>query len=186
MNSPTGSLSWYVIGRFYTDANNEAFDVGYFPHITGLTGPFFKGDTSNERTAFFTFYADKFTGTAIQNGNVAATLFPPGDWSMYLIDQPSGNWQNPESFKGKADQKIATWSRKASTMSTTIGTASLSLLTFELKESWDFEWQGATINLKNIFPISITQMGFGSSDLLDALPDYPFVKAFTASGFANR
>lgn len=185
MNSLTGNVIWYVIGRFYTDTNNEAFDAGYFPFINGLPGPFFKGSTSNESTAFFTFYADKFAGVPIQNGNVAAALFPPGDWSMYLLNDPAGNWQNPQSFKGTTEQKIATWSRVTTTMSTTIGTASLSVLTFDLKETWDFEWQGQQFNLRNIFPGRVTQIGFGSPELLDGLTAYPSVKAFTASAMQN-
>ena len=186
MNLFTGKVAWYVVGRFYTNANEEAFDAGYFSFINGLNGSFFKGSNVGEQSAFFTFYADKFTGTAIQNGNVAATLFPTGDWSMYLQNNPDGNWQQPDSFKGTKKQKIATWSRTTTAMSTTIGTASLSVLTFQLTKSWDFEWQGQTLNLKDILPESVTQIGFGSPELLDGLTDYPYVKAFTASAIGGK
>lgn len=181
MQIPNGKVVWYVVGRFYTDANDNAFDAGYFPFIDGLSDFFVKGATENESSAYFTFYADKFTGTALQNGNVAATLFPPGDWCMYCIDTPAGNWQQPDSFKGSETQKIATWSRVNTTMSTTIGTASLSLLTFQLKASSDFEWQGKVHNVAKLFPNGVTQMGFGSPELLDPLANYPYIKAFTAT-----
>ena len=94
--------------------------------------------------------------------------------------------QAPESFRGSDDQKIARWRRATTTMSTTIGTASISLLTFEMVESWDFTWQGKTYNLRDCFPSTVTQMGFGSPELLDGLPNYPSVKAFTASAFTDR
>jgi len=81
-------------------------------------------------------------------------------------------------------------------MSTTIGTtnspganpdltASLSLLTFELKESWDFNWRGKSYNLKDLFPGSVTQLGFSSPSILTPLPKYPSIKAFTASAMKN-
>jgi len=82
MQISSGKVVWYVVGRFYTDANEYAFDAGFFPFIDGLPGSFFKDDNPNEGNAFFTFYADKFTGTSIQNGDVTATLFPVGSWNM--------------------------------------------------------------------------------------------------------
>jgi len=186
MKISTGQVVWYVMGRFYINAKNEAFDAGYFPFIDGLDGPFFKGDSENKSTAFFTFYADKFTPTAIQNGNLSTSLTPPGDWGMYLKHAPNGNWGNPRSFRGTKQQKIATWSRINTSMSTTVGVTSLSLLTFNLKETWDFEWKGKLYNLRNILPYNVTQLGFGSPELLDPLPKYPLIKAFSASAMLNK
>ena len=102
------------------------------------------------------------------------------------MKSPAGNWQAPASFKGNEQQKIAVWRRTTTTMSTTIGTASVSLLTFKLEQSWPFEWQGQQFDLKDLFPDGVTQMGFGSPELLDGLAAYPSVKAFTASAIVNK
>ncbi len=185
MKISTEKVIWYVVGRFYINSESEAFDAGYFSYIDGLKGPFFQGSDKNESTAFFTFYADKFTSTAIQNGNVSTSLTPPGNWSMYLNHHPDGSWGKPSSFKGSQQQKIATWSRANTSMSTTVGVTSLSLLTFNLKESWDFEWQGKIYNIREIIPHDVTQLGFGSAELLDPLPKYPTIKAFGASAMLN-
>lgn len=180
----SGTVCWYVIGRFYTDANGDSFDAGYLPYLSGFPEPFFAG-AENEKQAYFTFCADKFTGTAFQNGNVSAVLFPPGNWTMYLLPTPVGNWRDPLSFKGTEEQQIARWRRATTTMSTSIGTNALSLLTFELVESWDFEWKGKLYNLRDCYPNKVTQLGFGSAELLDGLPNYPSIKAFTASAFGD-
>jgi len=189
----SGKTVWYVLGRMYTDANDRSFDAGFFTHIDGISAPFFKGKTEDETSAYFTFYADQFESRLIQNGDIAAALAPPGQWSMYCIPSPNGNWNTPSTFKGTDAQKIATWQRASTSMSALTGTntvedstqvnytAGLSVLTFELVEAVDFEWQGQTYNLNNLFPDGVTQFGFSSPSPLPPIKNYPTIKPFAGS-----
>ncbi|MGH1539346.1 MAG: hypothetical protein ACRBHB_02895 [Arenicella sp.] len=174
-----GRVAWYVTGRFYTDQKSRSFDVGYFPKIKGIEGNFFDCDTPDESSAWFTFYADKFTGTSIVNGDVSMGIYPPGEWHMYLADKPGGDFDDPSSFR--QGTKIATFAREGVTGGMAIGAYSVSLLTFKLLESVDFSFQGQVYNLKDIFPLGVTQTGFGSGSLQPGLPSYSTIKCFAAT-----
>lgn len=174
-----GKVAWYVTGRFYTDNKGRSFDVGYFPKIKGVEGDFFHSDTLNESSAWFTFYAEKFVGMDIVNGDVAMGIYPVGEWHMYLADEPGGDFDDPHSFR--QGTKVATFEREGITGGMVIGAQSLSVLTFKLIDSIDFSFQGKRYNFKDNFPFGVTQIGYGSDALQPGLPSYRTIKCFAAT-----
>ena len=173
----TGQVAWYVTGRFYVDAQKNAFDAGYFPIIKGIDAPFFKGATTHdETTAHFTFSAEKFTATSVSNGDVSMGIYPPGDWHLYYNPTPSGDFSAPDTFS--QGQKIATFRREGSTSGIAIGSASVSVLTFGLEHSSPFAVGGVTYDMKDLIPNGVTQVGYGSGSLQPGLPDYPEIQCF--------
>lgn len=174
-----GRVAWYVTGRFYTDSEGRSFDVGYFPQIKGIHGDFFDSRTPDESSAWFTFYADKFVGTDLVNGDVSMGIYPVGKWHMYLADTPAGNFDTPSSFR--QGQRIATFEREGITSGMVIGATSLSVLTFKLLQSVDFSFKGRNYNINDIFPAGVTQIAYGSGSLQPGLPSYSTIKCFAAT-----
>lgn len=179
MSIEPGKVAWYVTGRFYTDIQTSSFDVGYFPKIQGVHGDFFNNESPSESSAWFTFHSEKFSGTEIVNGDVSMGIYPRGKWHMYLADTPGGNFSDPSSFR--RGTKIATFEREGVTDGMVIGANSLSVLTFKLITSQEFNFQGKSYDLKDLFPFGVTQIGFGSALLQPGLPSYNTIKCFAAT-----
>jgi len=179
-----GSVAWYVAAQFYVLPSGEAFDVGYFTGIAGLSGPFFRGDVTPEAgSAFLTFSAqdDPFTGTAFTVGKTDVTRFPTGTWKLYYQESPEANFKIPETFA--RGLHVATFRRPIPTLSIKIGGQGNSVLSFEREWSQPFIMNGKTIDLAKLIPHGVTQYGYTDEQNLAETGD-PWTAVVAAVGSA--
>ena len=178
---PIAGVVWYAVGRFYEAADGLQQDLGYFALLRGITGPLFSGPVG-EATAHFTFRAEPFRATAIQNGDLSVTLDATGSFSLFFNPEPCGDFTRPDTFS--RGQRIATFRRLYSAVGTSVGPVATNLFSAELQSSADFTFRGRSWNLARDIPQGITQFGTASTAELPSVPGFPKVKAFVGSAMA--
>jgi hypothetical protein len=186
-----GELAWYVTGRFYARSDGSVADYGYFIHIAGIEADLFGGKPS-DKTAHFTFAAEPFTARKIDNGGLSLGLDPVGDFSVYLQDEPAGDFDDPLSFA--RGQRIATFRRVSVVVGTTVQTegaagkeplVASNVFSARLLISNPFEFAGRRYDLRHQIGKGVTQFGTAAGTPLPHAPkDYASVVAFSGSAIA--
>lgn len=186
-----GELAWYVTGRFYARPDGSVADYGYFLHIAGVEADLFCGKPG-EKTAHFTFAAEPFTARKVDNGSLSLGLDPAGDFSVYLQDEPAGNFDDPQSFA--RGQRIATFRRISVVVGTTVQTQDTAgkqpliasnVFSARLLISNPFEFAGRRYDLRYQIGKGVTQFGTAAAAPLPHAPgDYAAVVAFSGSAIA--
>lgn len=185
-----GELAWYVSGRFYARADGSLADYGYFLHLAGIEADLFAG-TPGERSAYFTFAAEPFKSSTVSNGSLALALDPVGDFSVYLQQQPAGDFDDPHSFA--RGRRIATFRRVSVVVGTTVDGAggatqpliSSNVFSARLLISEPFEFAGRRYDLRAQIGKGVTQFGTAAAAPLPHPPKgYSAVVAFTGSALA--
>jgi len=161
-----GELAWYVTGRFYERSDHSLADYGYFLHLAGIEADLFHG-TPSERTAHFTFAAEPFTPReGVTNGSLSLGRDPVGDFSVYLQQEPAGDFVDPQSFA--RGQRIATFRRVSIVVGTTLEVAghgkahpllSSNVFSARLLISNPFEFAGRRYDLRHQIGKGVTQFG---------------------------
>lgn len=180
----TGQLAWYVTGRFYASQTDQTLqDVGYFLHLQGIAGELFRGAPS-EASAHFTFAAIPFVAKSLTNADIALSLDPVGDFSVFFNPEPSAaNFSTPASFA--QGQEIAVFRRAGVVMGATVGASSSNVFTARLLRSKPFEFNGIRYDLRDLLPHGVTQWGTASTQPVLPLPqNYSKVLAFVGSAIA--
>jgi len=192
-------LAWYATGRFYQAEDDALADYGYFLHLPFLDVPLFDGERC-ETHAHFTFAAQPFKATDIQNGTLTLGLDPVGEFSLYLQRKPASTFVDPSSFaRGEC---IATFRRTSLVVGTTVGlsigttvgsstgTTTVPLMgtnvfSARLIASTAFEFGGGRHDLALHLGHGITQFGTASSTPVVPPPrGYRLVLPFTGSAVA--
>jgi hypothetical protein len=187
MRIPPASVAWYVTGRFYEDQHGLLQDVGYFLHLSGVSGSLFSG-AKGEGTARLTFASEPFAAKPVTNGDISIGLDDVGNFSLYL--NPGGaTFDNPGSFS--QGQRIAVFRRTSVVMgetlsSTALGGFAISMNVFsaELVSSTPFEIEGVAYDFRELLPAGITQWGNLSGNALAVFPPFTRIAAFTGSAVA--
>jgi hypothetical protein len=149
---PAGHIASHGLERDAINADGTGEGVGYFTFLEGIPGPFFSGAPS-EATAFFTFRTEPFSTGIISNGNVVALLHPPGQFTVYFNKLPNGNWNDFNTFS--RGQPIATFGF-GTTQDVRSGSVQIGYTSAQLIAADDFEFQGARLNFKDLFPHGVT------------------------------
>lgn len=186
-----GELAWYVTGRFYARPDGSVADYGYFLHIAGVEADLFCGKPG-EKTAHFTFAAEPFAARKVDNGSLSLGLDPVGDFSVYLQDEPAGDFDDPQSFA--RGQRIATFRRISVVVGTTVQTQDAAgeqpliasnVFSARLLISNPFEFAGRRYDLRYQIGKGVTQFGTAAAAPLPHAPgDYVSVVAFSGSAIA--
>ena len=184
-------VAWYVTGRFYRKTDLSLADYGYFLYLAGIQGPLFNGPES-ETSAHFTFAAEPFVATGLQNGALNLALDPVGEFSVYLQRTPSGNFERPETFA--CGERIARFRRASVVVGTSLslGTGSAAQAVFSnnvfsarLIESSPFEYAGVAYDLASILGAGVTQFGTAAATAVSPpAPGYELVIPFSGSAIA--
>ena len=184
-------LAWYATGRFYQAEDDALADYGYFLHLPFVDVPLFDGERG-ETHAHFTFAAQPFKATYLQNGTLTLGLDPIGEFSLYLQRKPVSTFDDPSSFaRGEC---IATFRRTGLVVGTTVGlsagTTTVPLMgnnvfSARLIASTPFEFGGGRHDLALHLGHGITQ--FGTAAVTPIVPPpkgYTLVLPFTGSAIA--
>lgn len=184
-------LAWYATGRFYQAKDDSLADYGYFLHLPFLDVPLFDGERG-ETHAHFTFAAEPFTATYLQNGTLTLGLDPVGEFSLYLQRKPASTFDDPGSFA--EGECIATFRRTSLVVGTTVGlsagTTTVPLMgnnvfSARLIDSTPFEFGGGRHDLALHLGQAITQFGTASATPVMPPPKgYKLVLPFTGSAIA--
>jgi hypothetical protein len=186
-----GELAWYVSGRFYARSDGSLADYGYFVHLAGVEADLFGGKPS-EKTAHFTFAAEPFSARTVENGSLNLSLDPVGDFSVYLQDEPAGDFDDPQTFA--RGQRIATFRRVSVVVGTTVeqagaagkhGLIASNVFSARLLISNPFEFAGRRYDLRYQIGKGVTQFGTAAGVALPHAPkDYTSVVPFSGSAIA--
>jgi hypothetical protein len=149
---PGGQVASHGLERDAVNADGTGEGAGYFTFIQGIVGSLFSGQPS-EATAFFTFETEQFSTGVISNGSVIALLHPPGRFTIYLNNTPSGNWNDFTTFA--QGQAIATV-EFGTTQDINTGSAQTGYTSAKIVQSTSFEFQGQRYNLRDLFPHGFT------------------------------
>lgn len=189
MRIPPASVAWYVTGRFYEDRNSLLQDVGYFLHLSGVSGSLFSG-AKGEGTARLTFRSEPFAAKTVTNGDISIGLDAVGTFSLYL--NPGGaTFDSPESFS--QGQCIAVFRRTSVVMGEPLSSPlpgglaiGMNVFSAELVESAPFELPegDGPVDLRELLPNGITQWGLASENPLPTFGTYQRIVAFTGSAIA--
>lgn len=154
---PTARVAWYALGRFWT-TDDRVFDAGYFAHLEPLSDHemFLPGQPISAGAAHFTFCAEPFVTTTIQDGPLALASDAVGSFSLYYQEQPRGTFSDPTSFA--QGQCIARFRRPFKVIAGREGNLVLNTFTAELIESTPFEHRGWTHDLRDAL-VGVTQWG---------------------------
>jgi hypothetical protein len=149
---PSGQVASHGLERDAVNADGTGEGAGYFTFIQGVAGSLFSGLPS-EATAFFTFRTEQFSTGAINNGSVTALLHPPGRFTIYLNNTPSGNWNDFSSFaRGQAIGIV----EFGTTQDINTGATQIGYTSAQIIQSSSFEFQGQQYNLRALFPHGFT------------------------------
>ncbi len=192
MRIPPSSVAWYVTGRFYEDQNGLLQDLGYFLHLSGVTGSLFSGP-KGEGTARLTFRSEPFAAKTVTNGDISIGLDDVGTFNLYL--NPGGaTFDSPESFS--QGQRIAVFRRTSVVMGETLSAPSspipgglaigMNVFSAELVESAPFKLPDGNgpVDLRDLLPNGITQWGLASENPLPTFGTFQRIVAFTGSAIA--
>ncbi len=193
-SSPIGTarVAWYATGRFYVSGDGTLQDAGYFLHLGGIRGGLFRelpGGTQNEATALFTFYAEPWRASSVDNGDLSLSLAPPGDFTLYYNEDAGADFGDPRSFA--CGVPIATFRRAERVVTTTLSSGrtklfGMNVFTADLVGSRPFERGGVTYDLGGMLPGGVTQWGLAGEDPLPSPPPgvsaiVPFVGSAVAA-----
>jgi hypothetical protein len=184
-------LAWYVTGRFYADSQGNLADYGYFLHLGSVEGKLFD-PARGEASAHFTFAAQPFQARSVQNGPLQLALDPASDFSIYLQQEPAGDFADPQSFaRGEC---IATLRRTSVVAGTTVDKGdsahapaliSSNVFSARLISSTPFTFDGRRYDLAQIFGQGVTQFGTAAAAPVTPVPaGYAQVFAFSGSALA--
>jgi hypothetical protein len=149
---PGGQVASHGLERDAVNADGTGEGAGYFTFIAGITGTLFSG-TPSEATAFFTFRTDQFSTGVISNGSVTALLHPPGRFTIYLNNAPSGNWNDFSTFaQGQAIAIV----EFGTTQDINTGATQIGYTSAQIIQSSSFVFQGQQYNLRSLFPHGFT------------------------------
>lgn len=185
-------VAWYATGRFYVGADGTLQDAGYFLHLGGLRGGMFRelpGGVKSEVTALFTFHAEPWRASSVDNGDLSLSLAPPGDFTLYYNEAAGADFDDPSSFARGVP--IATFRRAEQVVTTTLSSGrtklfGMNVFTAHLVESRPFEREGVTYDLGAMLPGGVTQWGLAGEDPLPSPPPgmsaaVPFVGSAVAA-----
>lgn len=183
-----GEVAWYVTGRFYAGEGGALLDAGYFLHLQGIGARMFTGKPG-EGTARFTFLADPFTSTPVQNGDLALGMDATGEFAVYLNREPMATFDDPASFG--AGEEIARFRRIAVVTGATLGTGAanqplfgLNVFSARLVSGREFELDGRRYDLRRLMPNGITQWGTSAATPTGPVTHYKTVLPFVGSAIA--
>jgi hypothetical protein len=152
LSVPGGQVASHGLQRDAVNADGTAEGAGYLTFIQGIRGSLFAGAPS-EATAFFTFKTEQFETFIVSNGPVTAQLHPPGRFTIYLNNTPSGNWNDFSTFA--QGQAIAVL-EFGTTQDINTGSAQIGYTSANIIQSTSFDFQGNRYNLRDLFPRGLT------------------------------
>jgi hypothetical protein len=188
---PTAQVFWSVTGRFYK-AGNTVFDTGYFVLINPLPFARMFSDPAqpSETTAYFTFSAEPFTTSTINNGGLALGIDDTGAFSVFYDEHPGkANFDDPTSFA--RGQRVATFRRTHIVAGVTaaypapMSSILANAFSAELVSSEPFTIADATYDFARLVPRGITQWGFAATENLIAPEKYDLVVPFVGTAIAQ-
>lgn len=185
-------VAWYATGRFYVSSDGTLQDAGYFLHLGGIRGDLFRespGMAKSEVTALFTFHAEPWSASSVDNGDLSLSLAPPGNFTLYYNEAAGADFADPGSFARGVP--IAIFQRAEQVVTTTLSSGrtklfGMNVFTADLVESRPFEHDGATYDLGTMLPGGVTQWGLAGEDPLPSPPPgvsavVPFVGSAVAA-----
>ena len=191
--SPSSGVACYFVGRALLNSNGQGQAVGYFTDITGVgaSDSLFNGSPS-EKTAFFTFRSDVFSGTPLPpNGDIALLLVSSGTFNIYFNPKPDGDWSNPDSFSGDqrtTSQPIAQFRRPEtlvlqilqsdSTAPPPFESVTLHALTGKLASSQSFTFKGHKYDFGDLAPAGLTLYESASNTGVPGVAGFPIGQAY--------
>jgi hypothetical protein len=181
---PTGAggLACNFVGRAYFDPTSGQIQAaGYFADITGITGPLFSGEPS-EQSAFFTFRSDVFQLTPLpENGDLQLAQGAPGNYAVYLNPTPIGDWDNPTTFS--SGQPIAAF-RRSEFLNLQFAQTSQHIIREDLISAQAFSFNGRNYSFNKISPGGLTLFIFISNTPLPGIIGFPVVLPYAGSCIA--
>jgi hypothetical protein len=174
-----GTIVYNYVGRIYIDPTTGTGQVaGYFSSIAGIDNPFL--GSPSEATAFFTYRSDTLQFKTLPNDvDTGITLLDAGKWHIYYNPNPAGNWNDPSSFS--QGQLVADLTHNALQIVSS-GPAHAAVFSGELLASYDFVFQGKTLNFANVFPHGITNFSFATNTVVAGPQQFPIT--FADAGWA--
>ncbi len=158
---PNGRVAWYALGRFYSLADGRVYDAGYFSLLEPvLPADMFAGGSIGPGSAHFTFFAEPFSNTTIQQGALTVSIASVGDFTLYYQPTPQGDFGDPDSFSHGLP--IAQFRRRNEVIGVTQGDLKLNTFSVELVASWPFEHGGRRYDLGEALANGVTQWGVGT------------------------
>lgn len=189
MPTTPGRVAWYVTGRFYEDQHGLLQDVGYFLHLSGVSGSLFSG-AKGEGTARLTFASEPFAAKPVTNGDISIGLDDVGNFSLYL--NPGGaTFDSPDSFS--QGQRVAVFRRASVVMGETLASAApgglaigMNVFSAEVVQSVPFGLPDSKnfYDFRELLPNGVTQWGTASESPLATFGPYQRIVAFTGSAIA--
>ena len=184
----SAEIAWYVTGRFYVATDGSVADYGYFLKLAGIDAALFAG-APGAATAHFTFAAQPFVPSSVQNGALSLALDPAGEFSVFLQRHPGADFDDPASFA--QGERIATLRRVGLVVGTTVdaGTPSppaalisSNLFSARLVASAPFDFAGARHDLRDTLGAGVTQLGTAAATAIaPPPPGYRSVVPFSGS-----
>jgi hypothetical protein len=193
-------VAWYATGRFYVSSGGMLQDAGYFLHLGGIRGGLFRelpgaaqaqaqAQAQNEATALFTFHAEPWCASSVDNGDLSLSLAPPGDFTLYYNEAAGADFGDPRTFARGVP--IATFRRAEQVVTTTLSSGrtklfGMNVFTADLVASRPFERGGVIYDLGVMLPGGVTQWGLAGEDPLPSPPPgvsavVPFVGSAVAA-----
>jgi hypothetical protein len=185
-------VAWYATGRFYVSSGGALQDVGYFLRLGEISAVFgaVPGGTQHAATAMFTFHAEPWQATSVDNGDLSLSLAPPGDFTVYYHQAAGADFADPGSFARGIP--IATFRRDGQVVTTTVSSGrtklfGMNVFSADLVASRPFEHAGARYDLGVMLAGGVTQWGFAGEDPIAPPPPgistvVPFVGSAVAAG----
>jgi hypothetical protein len=169
-------VAWYATGRFYVSGGGMLQDVGYFVRLGDIRGELFRvgaGGRQHEATALFTFHAEPWQATSVDNGDLSLSLAPPGDFTLYYHHAAGADFADPGSFARGIP--IATFRRDGQVTTTTVSSGrtklfGMNVFTADLVASRPFEHAGAIYDLGAMLAGGVTQWGLAGEDPIPSPP----------------
>jgi hypothetical protein len=149
---PAGQVASHGLERDAVNADGTGEGAGHFIFIQGIAGSLFSGQPS-EATAFFTFKTERFSTGVISNGSVKALIHPPGRFTIYLNNTPSGNWSDFTTFAQGQPIAVVEF---GTTQDINTGSVQIGYSSAVIVQSISFEFQGQHYNLRDLFPHGFT------------------------------
>lgn len=176
-----GEIFWYAVGCFYAWKDGSTQDVGYFVELGGL--PDLMTGAPGPATAHFTFAAEPFRSAPLpvndRADTFAASVDPPGRFTLYYQREPAGDFAHPERFRrGIA---IATFERVSSVVGGSTAAAAVVQFTARLVASTPFEHAGERVDLAQRLGFGVTQTGFAGAAFTPAAHDATAARSFVGS-----
>ncbi len=101
-----GNVALELVGQVINSSPTASIQFGYLPAIQGIDTAF-GASPQDEKSALFTFYTEATTTRAITDGPFRV-IDREGTTTIYYNGTPSGDFTNPDSFRGGMAMQVST------------------------------------------------------------------------------